>query len=229
MTVDKRRKVFRNLLPKDWLEVWEALKDKCWDKFIYWENLFASLDSLLIAWMEVKVSLEKCIKKDSEGYTMINGRRITKVLVNGKEEVSADFIDEILDMKAAEQKDFEEKIANDEPLMQVENMPEFPGGSMAMMQYLSGNIKYPEEARDNNIQGRVIIQFIVEKDGSISNAKVVKSVHELLDSEALRCVSAMPAWTPGSHQGKPVRVRYTIPVNFTLNDSDSDFKSVRVS
>ena len=168
-------------------------------------------------------------EKDSEGYAMINGRRITKVLVNGKEEVSADFIDKILEIKAAEQKDIEEKIANDEPLMQVENMPEFPGGSMAMMQYLSGNIKYPEEARDNNIQGRVVIQFVVEKDGSISNAEVVKSVHELLDSEALRCVSAMPAWTPGTQQGKPVRVRYTIPINFKFKDSDSDFKSVRVS
>ena len=128
-----------------------------------------------------------------------------------------------------EQKETEESISNDEPLMTVENMPEFPGGSMAMLQYLSGNIKYPEEARDNNIQGRVIISFIIEKDGSITNAEVVKNVHELLDSEALRCVSAMPAWTPGSHQGKPVRVRYTIPLNFKLNDSDSDFKSVRVS
>lgn len=168
-------------------------------------------------------------EKDSEGYAMINGRRITKVLVNGKEEAPADFIDEILEIKAAEQKDIEEKIANDEPLMLVENMPGFPGGDLAMMQYLSGNIKYPEEARDNNIQGRVVIQFVVEKDGSISNAEVVKSVHELLDTEALRCVSAMPAWTPGTQQGKPVRVSYTIPINFKFRDSDSDFKSVRVS
>lgn len=168
-------------------------------------------------------------ERDSEGYAMVNGRRVTKVLANGQEEAPADFIDEILEIKAAEQKDIEEKIANDEPLMLVENMPEFPGGSMAMMQYLSGNIKYPEEARDNNIQGRVIIQFVVEKDGSISNVEVIKSVHELLDSEALRCVSAMPAWTPGTQRGKPIRVSYTIPINFKLNDSDSDFKSVRVS
>ena len=168
-------------------------------------------------------------EKDSEGYAMVNGRRVTKVLVNGKEEIPADLIEEILEIMAAEQKDIEEKIANDEPLMQVENMPGFPGGYLAMMQYLSGNIKYPEEARDNNIQGRVLIQFVVEKDGSISNAEVVKSVHELLDSEALRCVSAMPAWTPGTQQGMPVRVRYTIPINFKFKDSDSDFKSVRVS
>ncbi len=168
-------------------------------------------------------------EKDSEGYTIVNGRRISKVLVNGKEEVSADLIDEILEMKAAEQKDIEEKTANDEPFMVVEDMPKFPGGHVAMLQYLQGNIRYPEEARDNNIQGRVLIQFIVEKDGSISNAEVVKSVHELLDAEAMRCISNMPAWTPGSQRGKPVRVRYTIPVNFKLNDSDSDFKSVRVS
>ncbi len=168
-------------------------------------------------------------EKDSEGYAMVNGRRVTKVLVNGQEEVPADLMDEILQKMTEEQKETEESISNDEPLMLVENMPEFPGGSMAMLQYLSGNIKYPEEARDNNIQGRVIISFIIEKDGSIINAEVVKSVHELLDSEALRCVTAMPAWTPGTHQGQPVRVRYTIPINFKLNDSDSDFKSVRVS
>ena len=168
-------------------------------------------------------------EKDSEGYAMVNGRRVTKVLVNGQEEVPADLMDEILQKLTEEQKETEESISNDEPLMTVENMPEFPGGSMAMLQYLSGNIKYPEEARDNNIQGRVIISFIIEKDGSIINAEVVKSVHELLDSEALRCVTAMPAWTPGTQQGEPVRVRYTIPINFKLNDSDSDFKSVRVS
>lgn len=166
-------------------------------------------------------------EKDSEGYAMVNGRRVTKVLLNGKEEASADLIEEILDIKVAEQKDIEEKIANDEPLDRVENMPEFPGGSMGMIQYLSSNIKYPAEARDNNIQGRVLIQFVVEKDGSISNAEIVRSVHELLDAEALRCVSAMPVWTPGTHHGEPVRVRYTIPLNFKLQDSD--FKSVRIS
>lgn len=166
-------------------------------------------------------------EKDSEGYAIVNGRRVTKVLVNGKEEVPADLIDEILEKKAEEQKPVEEKTANDEPFMVVENMPGFPGGPMAMMQYLQGNIRYPEEARDNNIQGRVMIQFVVEKDGSISNTEVVKSVHELLDAEALRCISAMPAWTPGTQRGEAVRVKLMVPINFRLDDSS--FQSVRVS
>ncbi len=166
-------------------------------------------------------------EKDSEGYAIVNGRRVTKVLVNGKEEVPADLIDEILEKTAEEQKSIEEKLSNDEPLMVVEDMPKFPGGYVAMLQYLQGNIRYPEEARDNNIQGRVLIQFIVEKDGSISNAEVVKSVHELLDAEAMRCISNMPAWKPGTNQGKAVRVTFTVPINFKLQDSD--FQSVRVS
>ena len=166
-------------------------------------------------------------ERDSEGYAMVNGRRVTKVLANGQEEAPADIIDEILEKKAEEQKPVEEKTANDEPFMVVENMPEFSGGPMAMMQYLQGNIRYPEEARDNNIQGRVLIQFVVEKDGSISNTEVVKSVHELLDAEALRCISAMPAWTPGTQRGEAVRVKFTVPINFRLDDSS--FQSVRVS
>ena len=167
------------------------------------------------------------LEKDSEGYAMVNGRRVTKVLVNGQEEVPADLMDEILQKMTEEQKETEESISNDEPLMTADNMPEFPGGNMAMLPYLSSNIRYPKEARDNNIQGRVMISFIIEKDGSITNAEVVKGVHELLDSEALSCVSAMPAWTPGTHQGQPVRVRSMIPINFKLQGSD--FKSVRIS
>ena len=106
---------------------------------------------------------------------------------------------------------------DDTPFMVVEDMPEFPGGTSALMEYLRKNIKYPSLCRESNIQGRVIISFVVNKDGKIVDTEVVKSVHPLLDKEALRVVSSMPAWKPGMQRGRPVRVRYTVPVNFRLN------------
>lgn len=98
----------------------------------------------------------------------------------------------------------------------VEQMPQFPGGQAAMIQFLSENIRYPKEAFVNNVQGRVIVNFFVDKDGSIGGARVIKSVDPQLDAEALRVVSSMPNWTPGMQKGKPVRVSYTVPVSFRL-------------
>lgn len=98
----------------------------------------------------------------------------------------------------------------------VEVMPQFPGGQIAMLQYLMKNIKYPEQAMKEGIQGRVTVRFIVEKDGSISDVKPVLSVHPLLNKEAVRVVESMPKWSPGKHNGKPVRVRFNLPVMFKL-------------
>jgi len=98
----------------------------------------------------------------------------------------------------------------------VEVMPQFPGGQIAMLQYLMKNIKYPEQAMKEGIQGRVAVRFIVEKDGSISDVKPVLSVHPLLNKEAVRVVESMPKWTPGKQNGKPVRVRFNLPVMFKL-------------
>ena len=98
----------------------------------------------------------------------------------------------------------------------VEVMPQFPGGQIAMLQYIMKNIKYPEQAMKEGIQGRVAVSFIVEKDGSISDVKPVLSVHPLLNKEAVRVVKSMPKWSPGKHNGKPVRVRYNLPVMFKL-------------
>ena len=98
----------------------------------------------------------------------------------------------------------------------VEVMPQFPGGQIAMLQYLMKNIKYPEQAVKEGIQGRVTVRFIVEKDGSISDVKPVLSVHPLLNKEAVRVVKSMPKWTPGKQNGKPVRVRFNLPVMFKL-------------
>ena len=99
----------------------------------------------------------------------------------------------------------------------VEVMPQFPGGQIAMLKYIMENIKYPEQAMKEGIQGRVTVRFIVEKDGSISDVKPVLSVHPLLNKEAVRVVESMPKWTPGKQNGKPVRVRFNVPVMFKLN------------
>ena len=99
----------------------------------------------------------------------------------------------------------------------VEQMPSFPGGKEAMMSYVSRSIKYPTVAEENGTQGLVIVSFVVEKDGSISGAKVIRSVDPSLDKEALRIIRSMPRWTPGKQDGKPVRVKYTVPVSFRLH------------
>ena len=109
---------------------------------------------------------------------------------------------------------------NDEPAFDVvEEMPQFPGGMQALMEFLSKTIRYPKEAFEANKQGRVIANFVIETDGSISEAKVVKSVDPSLDEEAIRVINAMPNWTPGKQSGKAVRVKYTVPINFRLDGS----------
>ena len=98
----------------------------------------------------------------------------------------------------------------------VEQMPSFPGGPSALMQYLSSNIKYPVVAEENGVQGRVVCTFVVERDGSITDVRVIKSVDPSLDKEAVRVVKSMPKWIPGTQNGSAVRVQYTVPVTFRL-------------
>ena len=98
----------------------------------------------------------------------------------------------------------------------VEEMPSFPGGQGALMSYLASNIKYPVVAQENGVQGRVIVSFVVERDGSISDVKVARSVDPSLDREAQRVVKSMPKWKPGKQNGSAVRVKYTVPVVFRL-------------
>lgn len=106
---------------------------------------------------------------------------------------------------------------NDMLFSVVEVMPQYPGGQIAMMKYIMENIKYPKQAMKERIQGRVTVRFIVEKDGSISDVKPILSVHPLLNKEAVRVVESMPKWSPGKQNGKPVRVRFNLPVMFKLN------------
>lgn len=108
-----------------------------------------------------------------------------------------------------------ERNASDEKIFDVvEQPPSFPGGQAALMSYLSKSVKYPQEALKDNVQGRVIVGFIVEKDGSVSNAKIIRSVDSALDKEAIRIVMSMPKWTPGRQNGRNVRTKYNVPVNF---------------
>lgn len=107
----------------------------------------------------------------------------------------------------------------------VEKMPKFPGGGAELMKYLSSNIKYPVEAHKAGIQGRVVVSFVVNKDGTVKDAKIVRSVDKSIDAEALRVISAMPKWQPGYQDGKAVSVRYTVPVTFRLTGESGKVQS----
>ena len=110
------------------------------------------------------------------------------------------------------------KVEDEQPvsIAMVEQKPEFPGGEAAMYKWLGDNIVYPSAASEEGVQGRVVVEFVVGKDGSISNVKVVRPRHPALDKEALRVVKAMPKWLPGRNNGQPVKVTYTLPVTFKL-------------
>ena len=141
------------------------------------------------------LSLSSC---GNEMYDQINTSEEAEVIRGGKEHVSK-ILGEI-----------------------VEQMPTFPGGMATLMKFLSENMKYPEQAEKERIQGRVICTFFVEKDGSISDISVAKSVHPQLDAEAVRVLSLMPKWIPGKRNGELTKVKYTFPITFRLEaDTDS--------
>ena len=104
----------------------------------------------------------------------------------------------------------------------VDQMPEFPGGEVALKKYIDAHIKYPANAAKNNIQGRVIVQFVVNKDGSVGKVKVVQSVDKDLDKEAVRVVKSLPKFTLGRQNGQAVSVWYTLPITFTLPEKNND-------
>lgn len=128
------------------------------------------------------------------------------------------------DDKGGEVLKLKEAVAQPEPKPEVENkvfdvveqMPSFPGGPSALMKYLSENVRYPVVAQENGVQGRVVVSFVVEKDGHITDVKVVRSVDPTLDKEAARVVKSMPNWIPGKQNGSAVRVKYNVPVSFKL-------------
>jgi protein TonB len=105
---------------------------------------------------------------------------------------------------------------NEVPFYSYEQMPVYPGGEQAMMQFIRDSIIYPKAARTDNIQGTVYVTFVVEKDGSLSDVRILRGAHPLLDAEALRVVKSMPVWSPGKQDGTPVRVQFNLPVKYTL-------------
>ena len=161
------------------------------------------------------------IKKDSEvkEEDEINLEEVEKsnkaigsFTVEGNDEVGGEVLKAKEDIKAPEPPKHEEN----KIFTVVEQMPMYPGGDAALMQYLSSNIHYPAVAAENGVQGRVVVGFVVERDGSITDVNVMRSVDPSLDREAVRVVKNMPRWTPGKQNGSAVRVKYQVPVTFRL-------------
>lgn len=109
-----------------------------------------------------------------------------------------------------------EKTSNEKIYDVVEMPPSFPGGQAALLAWIASHVNYPQKAMESRIEGRVIVGFVIECDGSVSQAKILHGVDPLLDDEAIRVVMGMPKWTPGRQNGKNVRVKYNVPVNFRL-------------
>ncbi len=131
------------------------------------------------------------------------------------QDTEADENTEIVEYQAVEVVE-EEEDHSDEIFMIVEQMPVFPGGDAALRKYLAQEVKYPVIAQENGIQGRVFVKFVIGADGSVSNVEVARPFDPNLDKEAVRVVKSMPKWSPGKQRGKPVRVSYTVPINFVL-------------
>lgn len=146
---------------------------------------------------------------------IVNARASAQQVKKTDQTVNEITTDDVTDVKI-------KKMDTDSIYNVVEVMPEFPGGMSQMATYLSENIKYPEEAKDKDISGRVFISFVIEKDGSVSSAKIMRGIGGGCDEEALRVVKAMPKWKPGMMKGKPVRVYYVLPVFFKLEENVKD-------
>jgi periplasmic protein TonB len=113
--------------------------------------------------------------------------------------------------------EIDEEVVEEAPIFTVvESMPEFPGGLQELYNFLGNNIKYPVMAKESGIQGRVFVTFVVERDGSITDVRIIRGIGGGCDEEAIRVVESMPKWQPGKQRGKPVRVQYNLPVRFTL-------------
>ena len=128
------------------------------------------------------------------------------------------------DVTKAEKQEQVQVVAEDEDTLEngeqvfrvVEVMPKFPGGDAELLKFIAKNVKYPQESQDKGEQGRVICSFVVTKDGTLTNYKVLRGISPALDQEAVRVLQMMPRWTPGTQKGEPVAVKYTVPITFKL-------------
>jgi periplasmic protein TonB len=132
------------------------------------------------------------------------------------EQVETTVNKEAVEIVETKQEEVQDDATKEEVFIIVEEMPEFPGGEGALRAFIAKSIEYPVIAQENGIQGKVYVTFVVDKDGGISDAKVVRGVDPSLDKEALRVVNSLPKWKPGKQRGKPVRVSYTVPISFVL-------------
>ena len=164
------------------------------------------------------------IKKGKKASTIKMGGQQVKVVEKPKTEATSTPVDTIRAKEVFTPVDQKQEFFD-----VVEQMPEYPGGMQELFGYLAKNIHYPKDAEDQQIQGRVIATFVVMKDGSISNAKVVKSVSPSLDEEALRCINGMPNWIPGRQKGEAVNVKYTIPISFRLDGKTKEAPKAETS
>lgn len=150
--------------------------------------------------------------------------KVTEVLNIVEDDVEIEDELEILDTEADQETEVEiveieeeEEEEEAQVFFIVENMPEFPGGDLELRKHIAQNIQYPEIAKENGIQGRVFVQFVVNQRGNVEQVKVVRGVDPSLDKEAIRVIENLPSWKPGSQRGKPVKVSFTVPINFQLN------------
>ena len=149
------------------------------------------------------------------------------VVVISSESVEHDYGDRVVIYHV--QKEDSGIVGNDGIFQVVENQPEFPGGMAELIKYLKKNLRYHQICKEQGLQGRVIVQFVVNPDSTLSDFNVIKSVNPHFDKEALRVVSAMPKWKPGEQRGKPVRSRYTLPVTFRLPEDTVKVDTVSVN
>ena len=144
------------------------------------------------------------------------------IVENTVQETKIDFTSEATDKTEVVQREIQIKVEEEEVYVEpevfivVEEAPEFPGGIEAMMKFINSNIKYPQVAKENNISGRVFLNFVVDDKGNITKIKILSSVDPALDAEAIRVVQSMPRWKPGKQRGKPVHVSFNLPIMFRL-------------
>ena len=170
------------------------------------KNLFKTL--LVVAATSVQMSQATNVQSITIDETIVSSSDLSQNIITVRDTFCVDSLLSNEEVKVGNAD------SNENVFEVVDQMPSFPGGTAALMQWLSNHIKYPKEAEDEEVQGRVICTFVVEKDGSISNVRVVRSVAPSLDKEAVRVLKAMPKWIPGKHKGESVRVKYLTPVTF---------------
>ena len=158
-----------------------------------------------------------CIDKNKSKSDYNNTDNDCKFISGNEIEIEDEFEIEYAESDEEMEIEIEEEEEEGEFFMTVENMPEFPGGDLGLMNYIRKNVKYPPIAKEYNITGKVYVSFIVDKSGSVTNEKIVRGVDKNLDAEALRVVKSMPKFKPGKQRGKPVNVQYNVPINFRLS------------